>query len=127
MLNLPPATLEHTSIRREPIPGSRLRTRAFIKVQDGCDNHCTYCVTSWRGVRVEVAGQRYPMDIHSAQDGGSQEIILTGVHLGSWGNDFEPQTLKNSVTAILMRLLPPLALSSLKPWDIPTGFLRALA
>ena len=45
VLNISTTADERTAIQRKPIPGSRLRTRAFIKVQDGCDNFCTYCVT----------------------------------------------------------------------------------
>ena len=125
ILNLPSQGFTHKSIQREPIPGSRQRTRAFIKVQDGCDNHCTYCITTLargsgksRGINVVLA------DIQSALDGGTQEIVLTGVHLGSWGHDFEhPSQLSVLVTSILtMTNTPRLRLSSLEPWDISPAF-----
>ena len=45
-LNLKPETFDLEPIAREPLPGLRQRTRAFIKVQDGCDNHCTFCITT---------------------------------------------------------------------------------
>jgi threonylcarbamoyladenosine tRNA methylthiotransferase MtaB len=125
VLNLPRSSFEHTSLPREPIPGSRLRTRAFIKVQDGCDNHCTYCVT----VLARGAGRSRPidevlMDIRSALDGGSQEIVLTGVHLGSWGSDFALHlSLQELTRAILTGTeTPRLRLSSLEPWDITPNF-----
>ncbi len=125
VLNLPPALLEHTSIRREPIPGSRLRTRAFIKVQDGCDNHCTYCITRLaRGAGRSRTVNDILVDIRSALEGGSQEIVLTGVHLGSWGYDFaSPARLENLISAILDETATPrLQLSSIEPWDISPGF-----
>lgn len=115
------------SIQREPIPGSRLRTRAFIKVQDGCDNYCTYCITTL--ARGADRSRRIPdvlPDIHSALDGGAQEVVLTGVHLGSWGYDFEPPSnLSHLVNAILTSTeIPRLHLSSLEPWDVSPELLQ---
>jgi len=125
VLNIPSVIHNPTSIRREPIPGARLRTRAFIKVQDGCDNHCTYCITTL----ARGAGRSRPIndilsDIHSALEGGSQEIVLTGVHLGSWGFDFaDPVQLQGLVRAILEHTdTPRLRLSSLEPWDLSIDF-----
>lgn len=125
VLNIPTSMFGHTSIEREPIPGTRLRTRAFIKVQDGCDNHCTYCITTLaRGAGRSRSINDILMDIHSALDGGSQEIVLTGVHLGSWGYDFkQPLQLQKLVRAILDATeTPRLHLSSLEPWDISPDF-----
>ena len=125
VLDLPIQQFEHLSIQREPIPGSRLRTRAFIKVQDGCDNHCTYCITTIaRGSGRSRGTQEVLQDIQSALDGGTQEIVLTGVHLGSWGYDFEkPSHLEQLVRAILNNTdTPRLRLSSLEPWDISPDF-----
>jgi threonylcarbamoyladenosine tRNA methylthiotransferase MtaB len=125
VLNIPFSSFDHTSIRREPLPGARLRTRAFIKVQDGCDNHCTYCITTLaRGASRSRPINDILRDIHSALDGGSQEIVLTGVHLGSWGYDFaEPLRLQTLVSAILEETSTPrLRLSSLEPWDISPKF-----
>jgi threonylcarbamoyladenosine tRNA methylthiotransferase MtaB len=125
VLNIPSSTFNHTSVRREPIPGARLRTRSFIKVQDGCDNQCTYCITTLaRGVSRSRPINDILMDIHSSLDGGAQEIVLTGVHLGSWGYDFaEPLRLDSLVRAILVDTdTPRLRLSSLEPWDISPNF-----
>jgi threonylcarbamoyladenosine tRNA methylthiotransferase MtaB len=125
VLNIPSSSFEHISLRREPIPGARLRTRAFIKVQDGCDNRCTYCITTLaRGSARSRPIDDILMDIQSALDGGAQEIVLTGVHLGSWGYDFAvPAHLHNLVKAILNDTeTPRLRLSSLEPWDISPNF-----
>src|SRR3989304_1437864 len=88
VLNLPQESFDLEPSARQPLPGLHRRTRAFIKVQDGCDNHCTFCVTTI----ARGAGRRRPvadviLDIQSALDGGAKEIVLTGVHLGSWGYD----------------------------------------
>ncbi|HEX2981366.1 MAG TPA: hypothetical protein VHO48_13950, partial [Anaerolineaceae bacterium] len=45
VLNQPQERFDLEPVAREPLPGMHMRTRAFLKVQDGCDNHCTFCVT----------------------------------------------------------------------------------
>ena len=125
VLHLPIQGLTHTLLQRQPIPGTRLRTRAFIKVQDGCDNYCTYCITRLaRGVSRSRKINDILEDIQSALDGGTQEVVLTGVHLGSWGYDFDtPSHLSILVSAILTQTdIPRVRLSSLEPWDISPDF-----
>lgn len=86
LLQLPKEAFELEPVEREPIPGARLRTRAFIKVQDGCDNRCTFCITTVaRGKSRSRSVEEILSDIEAATDGGAQEIVLTGVHLGAWG------------------------------------------
>ncbi len=119
-------------IRRQPIPGGRLRTRAFIKVQDGCDNHCTFCIT------VLARGQGRSRSVHEVVEdiqaalvddplhpgSAAREVVLTGVHLGSWGQDFaQPHTLRQLVEMILKYTgVERLRLSSLEPWDLDDSF-----
>jgi threonylcarbamoyladenosine tRNA methylthiotransferase MtaB len=127
LLQVPAETFEQEPVERELIPGARLRTRAFIKVQDGCDNRCTFCVTTLaRGAGHSRAVSEIISDIRAAQQGeeGALEIVLTGVHLGSWGHDFEhPLHLRQLVQAILKETdVPRLRLSSLEPWDLNGEF-----
>jgi threonylcarbamoyladenosine tRNA methylthiotransferase MtaB len=127
VLNLPMTEFNHKMLQREPIPGTRLRTRAFIKVQDGCDNYCTYCITRLaRGAGRSREINDILEDIHFALDGGTQEIVLTGAQLGSWGYDFHtPMNLLTLVSVILTETdTPRLRLSSLEPWDIHPDFYR---
>ncbi len=125
ILNLVPATFDLEPINREPLPGLRQRTRAFIKVQDGCDNACTFCVTTI----ARGPGRSRPIpdvlaDIRSALDGGTKEVVLTGVHLGSWGREWDTH-LSELVKAILSETdTPRLRLSSLEPWDLSPEFFR---
>lgn len=112
-------------VAREPIPGRRLRTRAFIKAQDGCDQRCTFCVTTIaRGPGRSRTVDQILTDVRAALMGGAKEVVLTGVHLGSWGRDFQrPQTMKDLVRAVLgLDELPRLRLSSLEPWDLDEDF-----
>src|SRR5690242_18533683 len=101
VLDLPQESFDLEPVAREPLPGLRRRTRAFIKVQDGCDNHCTFCVTTIaRGEGRSRSVAEVILDIQSALKGGTKEIVLTGVHLGSWGYDFNMH-LKQLVKVIL--------------------------
>jgi threonylcarbamoyladenosine tRNA methylthiotransferase MtaB len=123
VLNLPRESFDMEPIVRSPLPGLRHRTRGFIKVQDGCDNHCTFCVTTI----ARGTGRSRPMadvihDVQTALDGGTKEIVLTGVHLGSWGQDFGTH-LRDLVKAILRDTdVKRLRLSSLEPWDLDADF-----
>lgn len=122
-LNLPPSTFDLEPINRIPIPGLHRRTRAFIKVQDGCDNACTFCVTTI----ARGAGRSRPLDdviddVNSALAGGSKEIVLTGVHLGSWGQELGFH-LRQLVESLLQKTdVQRLRLSSLEPWDLDEDF-----
>jgi threonylcarbamoyladenosine tRNA methylthiotransferase MtaB len=91
-------------------------------VQDE-DNHCTFCVTTIaRGEGRSRPVADVILDIQSALDGGTKEIVLTGVHLGSWGYDFNSH-LKDLIKAILHETdVPRLRLSSLEPWDLDADF-----
>jgi threonylcarbamoyladenosine tRNA methylthiotransferase MtaB len=125
VLQRPLDEFSHATLQRVPIPGARLRTRAFIKVQDGCDNHCTYCITRLaRGKGKSTAIADVLADVESAIEGGAHEIALTGVHLGSWGYDLSPTSrLYELIKKILMETdTPRLRLSSLEPWDISPDF-----
>jgi len=127
VLDLPSETFDLEPVARQAVPGARLRTRAFIKVQDGCDNRCTFCVTTLaRGQGRSRTVEAVLADVRSAIEGGCQEAVLTGVHLGSWGQDLPaPLHLRQLVQAVLERTdVPRLRLSSLEPWDLDADFFR---
>ncbi|HUH96449.1 MAG TPA: MiaB/RimO family radical SAM methylthiotransferase [Anaerolineales bacterium] len=123
LLHVPLETFDLEPIRREPLPGAHHRTRAFIKVQDGCDNHCTFCITTVaRGPGRSRAMADVISDVRAALAGGTKEIVLTGVHLGSWGYDLGSR-LQRLIGAILRETeVPRLRLSSLEPWDLDADF-----
>ncbi len=112
-----------------PIAPSR-HTRAFVKVQDGCDNRCAYCiVTVARGAGRSVPADTVVAEIQRLVAAGFREAVLSGVHLGSWGHDLEPRrALPHLVRRILEETpLERLRLSSLEPWDLDEGFFELLA
>ena len=103
------------------------RTRAFVKVQDGCNNRCTFCiVTVARGTSRSHALESVVGEVKRLAAEGVQEAVLTGVHLGSYGRDLEPSErtdLKQLVRALLTHTdIPRLRLSSLEPWELADGF-----
>ncbi len=130
VLGLPVEPFDLEPVAREPLPGLRARTRAFIKVQDGCNNTCTYCVTRLaRGAARSRSIAEVLAEVRAALQGGTKEIVLTGVHLGAWGQDLPPAPdrsplrLSHLITALLGELpIPRLRLSSLEPWDITPDF-----
>lgn len=114
-------------LAREPLPGLHRRTRAFIKVQDGCDNFCTFCITRIaRGKGRSESIENVIRDVQAAVAGGAKEVVLSGVHLGSWGCDLHPpRHLRHLIEAILTETdVPRLRLSSLEPWDLDETFFR---
>jgi threonylcarbamoyladenosine tRNA methylthiotransferase MtaB len=112
-------------VLREFLAGTAGHTRAFIKVQDGCNNRCTFCVTTVaRGDGQSRHLGDIVAEIQALAAAGYREAVLTGVHLGSYGHDFDNKAgLRDLVQAILAHTdMPRLRLSSLEPWDIAPDF-----
>lgn len=110
---------------RVPLPGKGRRTRAFIKVQEGCDYFCTFCVTRIaRGKSSSRPLEEILHDIRAAELADVKEIVLTGTQLGGWGKEYDPpQTIADLVKIIFTQSsIPFLRLSSLEPWDINNDF-----
>ena len=106
-------------------PGGSNRTRAFLKVQDGCDNRCTFCViTIARGAGRSVPADAIIEELQDLQRLGYREVVLSGVHLGSYGHDLGDQRgLKRLVErAFTETSVERLRLSSLEPWDLDAEF-----
>ena len=101
------------------------RTRAFVKVQDGCDNRCTFCIVSVaRGSSRSIAVGEIVAEIRDLVQAGYREAVLSGVHLGSYGHDQNSQEgLLGLVRSILHETtIARLRLSSLEPWDLRPEF-----
>jgi threonylcarbamoyladenosine tRNA methylthiotransferase MtaB len=111
-------------------PGDSTRTRAFLKVQDGCDNRCTFCViTIARGAGRSVPADAIIEEIHDLQRLGYREVVLSGVHLGSYGHDLgDRRGLQHLVEGVLSETsIERLRLSSLEPWDLDAGFFEVFS
>jgi threonylcarbamoyladenosine tRNA methylthiotransferase MtaB len=109
---------------------NRPRTRAFLKVQDGCNNHCTFCIIRLaRGPARTISEAEILNKIKQVSDPGlgrfaAREIVITGVHLGAWGKDLSPRKrLFDLISTILHHTdVPRVRLSSLEPWDLDRDF-----
>ena len=126
ILNKSPEEIASLTLVRQPIPGERGRTRAFIKAQEGCDNRCTYCLTRFaRGPARSVKMSEIHRDIQAAIDGGAMEIVLSGVQLGAWGRDIpEELGLKDLIASVLEKLpIQRVRLSSIEPWEFDLSML----
>jgi len=99
-------------------PGHMLRKRAFLKIQDGCDSRCTFCVIpGLRGRSVSVGPDEVRARVLDLAGRGFREVVLAGIHLSSYGQDLEPRA---SLTGLLRELsavpgLGRIRLSSLDP------------
>jgi threonylcarbamoyladenosine tRNA methylthiotransferase MtaB len=110
--------------------GAATRTRAFLKVQDGCDNRCAFCViTVARGASRSVPAGAVLKEVIELQNLGYREIVLSGVHLGSYGHDLGDQRgLQHLIESILSKTdIERLRLSSLEPWDLDASFFDVFA
>jgi threonylcarbamoyladenosine tRNA methylthiotransferase MtaB len=122
------ARIQPDGVPFEQNPDERAaRTRAFIKVQDGCNNRCTFCVvTVARGASRSRTLGEIVAEVQALAAQGVQEAVLTGVHLGSYGRDLADGArtdLKELVAALLTHTgIPRLRLSSLEPWELADGF-----
>ena len=115
------------SLWREPTgEAEMLRTRAFVKVQDGCDNHCTYCIIpSLRGPSRSRPLADIVAEVRTLVDEADcQEAVLTGASLGAYGRDLRPDvSLRTLIEALLAESgVSRLRISSLEPWDIDGTF-----
>ncbi len=110
-------------------PRSRSRTRALVKIQDGCDNACAYCIIHVaRGPQRSRPSDEVLADVRGRLNAGHQEVVLTGVHIGAYGRD-AGRVSQSDLWTLVERILaetdvPRLRLSSIEPWDLPDPAFR---
>ncbi len=106
------------------------RTRAYMKIQDGCNAFCSYCIVPYsRGRSHSLSMDKVLEQLDIFVDQGYKEIVLTGIHAGAYGKDFEPAVnLAQLIRKILARRHPVrYRLSSLEPTEISKELLDLLA
>ncbi len=107
------------------------RTRAFYKIQDGCNSSCAYCVVPGvRGESRSLPPVEVVKGIAALGEAGYAEVVLTGIHLGAYGADFRPAASLMDIVewAGTQRPVERIRLSSLEPTEIPpnlTDFMTA--
>jgi threonylcarbamoyladenosine tRNA methylthiotransferase MtaB len=97
------------------------KTRAFIKVQEGCNNYCAYCIIPYaRGPLRSRNLTSIVEEVHKLVNEGFKEVVLTGIHTGAYGLDFKDGTELATLIKELVHIngLERLRLSSVEPNDI---------
>ncbi|MDD3218889.1 MAG: tRNA (N(6)-L-threonylcarbamoyladenosine(37)-C(2))-methylthiotransferase MtaB [Lachnospiraceae bacterium] len=106
-------------------------TRAYIKVQDGCNQFCTYCIIPFARGRVRSRKlDDVVKEVSRLAESGYQEVVLTGIHLSSYGTDFteQPESLLSLIQAVhSVPGVKRIRLGSLEPRIITEEFARTIA
>ena len=107
--------------RTLPVTQFQGRTKAFIKVQTGCDEKCSFCtVVRARGSSASDTRKNVLNNVRQAIDRGYKEITLTGINLGTWGMDFHSRETFSSLVKDIANLSGDfrVRLSSINPMEI---------
>lgn len=110
-----------------PMPG---RARAFLKIQDGCSQRCSYCIVpTARGPSRSLAPEAVLEHAAAMEAAGYAEIVLTGVHLGAYGHDLSPRLTFEKLLAKLLEVCTfvRFRLSSIEPQEITAGLIDVAA
>ncbi len=118
----------HNSFRYKKLYHTK-RTRASVKIQDGCDNRCSYCTIPYaRGKNRSNSIENIVEQINIFAKEGYFETVLTGIHIGQWGLDFEnKKTLKNLLEEIEKSNIKRYRLGSLNPLELDNDFINFLS
>ncbi len=114
---------EHADVARFPgyHDARRGRTRGVLKIQDGCDSRCSYCIVPQaRGGSRSVPREEVVKLLDQAVDAGCPEVVLSGIHIGRYGSDLEPRVSLTGLAADLLarRKHARIRLSSIEPNEI---------
>ena len=110
----------HSELATLPFAEDANQTRPNLKVQDGCANHCSFCIIpETRGPSRSISLAECLASVERFVENNGQELVLSGINLGRWGRDLLPtQRFVDLVAAILEKTpLPRLRLSSIEPMD----------
>ena len=102
-------------------------TRAYLKIQDGCNAFCTYCIVPYaRGSSVSMPEKKVLQHLNELKDSGFKEVIITGIHTGMYGLDFKK---KSSLLQLFEKInnekpVFRIRLSSIEPGEINDGIIN---
>ena len=121
----------HTQLLAAPVFGAGAeRTRPNVKIQDGCNNRCSFCIIpAVRGRSRSLRTEAVLAQVRALERAGYREIVLTGINLGRYGRDLEPRL---SFLAMMLAILSETAierirLSSVEPLDFTNELLELMA
>lgn len=113
------------------VDGFEGRTRAFVKVQDGCDHDCTFCIIpKGRGPARSVGVEQVLAQVRVLVDAGCKEVVLTGVDVTSWGDDLPGRPRLGALVGAILRevaSLPRLRLSSVDAIELDEELVEQVA
>ena len=121
-------TLEYEELK---IASTQEHTRAYIKIQDGCNQFCTYCMIPYARGRVRSRSQAAVLEeIEGLVSAGYKEFVLTGIHISSYGMDWKAQ--EGSLLELLRQIdciegVARIRLGSLEPRIITEAFVKGLS
>jgi threonylcarbamoyladenosine tRNA methylthiotransferase MtaB len=121
--------LNHRDFQAMSTATSTARTRPFLKVQDGCDAFCSYCIVPYaRGRSRSMPLEDVLQSIAQLARSGFHEVVLTGIHLGAYGRDFSPAI---DLAALLRRIqdsepIDRVRLSSIEPLEITSEIIEII-
>jgi threonylcarbamoyladenosine tRNA methylthiotransferase MtaB len=116
--------------RRISAAPSGRRARPSLKIQDGCDAFCTYCIVPYaRGRSRSMAVDEVMASIQQLHDSGFREVVLSGIHLGCYGRDLSPPT---DLASLLRRIddearIGRVRLSSIEPLELTEEIIELVA
>jgi threonylcarbamoyladenosine tRNA methylthiotransferase MtaB len=135
-LQQPPAQILTGEFERKPLSSSPVfnaegtHTRPTLKIQDGCDSHCAYCVIPQvRGKSRSLPPDTVLQQIKQLCDSAVKEIVLSGINIGTYGRDLSPRvTVRELLRRILNETpLEHLRVSSIEPMDVTTDLIEFFA
>jgi len=113
---------EQTDVLVAPVDGGEAgHTRPILKIQDGCNNRCSYCVIPFvRGRSRSLKPTRVIEEVRRLATAGYREIVLSGINLGTYGRDLTPRVALGDLLRVLLDETPieRLRLSSMEPMDV---------
>ncbi len=113
-----------------PLHSFHHHTRAFLKIQDGCNAYCSYCIVPHaRGRSRSLPPERVAQNLRLLKERGFKEAVLTGVHLGAYGLDLDPPFPLEKLMRQLEKEETPdrIRLSSIEPGDFSPELISALS
>ena len=125
--------VHHPSMESAPFEPMRIsafgRTRAYVKIEDGCENHCTYCIIPSARGSVRSKPMREVIDeVALLTEGGCREVVLTGIETASYGRDLPKGDLASLLEAVnAIPNIGRIRLGSLDPSLIREGFVKRIA
>ena len=113
-----------------PAATSAPRTRPFLKIQDGCNAFCTYCIVPYaRGRSRSMPLENVLQSIENLEEAGFHEVVLTGIHLGAYGHDLAPATNFAGLMAGIenQKTIDRVRISSIEPFELTEEIIQLVA